>query len=85
MATIAAGGGGERKEEKEGERKGMSCTVHRTNVGVGEGGRGRREGTSFPSPEGDFFLGSPYLADSESFPRRQNVQANTLDQKDAPS
>ena len=50
-----------------------------------EGGRGRREGTSFPSPEGDFFLSSPYLDDSESSPHRQNVQANTLDQKDAPS
>ena len=44
-----------------------------------------KEGEEEVGKEGDFFLSSPYLDDSESSPHRQNMQANTLDQKDAPS
>ena len=80
MASISRGGG-RKKGRKGGRKKEKVCLVQRTRWGRRE----RREGTSFPSPEGDFFLSSPYLDDSESFPHRQNMQANTLDQKDAPS
>ena len=51
-----------------------------------EGGAVGEEGDFFSLPRGGFFFGSsPYLDDSESVPQRQNMQVNTLDQKDAPS
>jgi hypothetical protein len=57
MTSISAG---ERraKGRNKGRSKERGCPVHSTNVVGGRGGGGRREGTSFPFPEGDFFLGA---------------------------